>query len=195
MVYDNLETASSRNCGKLKEIDFKRFDVVIRECSEILKSQPDNSEAKQRMEKTHHDKLNLQIEDCQERIKENPQELTLRFELGKLYKEQGKVDEALAEFQASVNEPQVRRQCLYMIGVCFEERNMLDMAVGQFQKSLAVSPGLMDNEAKEIRYQLAQVYEKMGEKERALSEYKKIYEVDIIYKDVTRKIEDAYKNQ
>ncbi|MCD5398081.1 tetratricopeptide repeat protein, partial [candidate division NPL-UPA2 bacterium] len=179
--------------NKLKEIDFKKFDVVIREYSEILQSQPDSSEAKEKMEKACHDKLNLQIQDCRERIQESPQELALRFELGKLYKERGEVDKALAEFQASVNEPQVKRQSLYMIGACFQERNILDMAVRQFQKALAESPGAMDSEAKEIHYQLGQLYEKMGEKKQALSQYKKIYEIDIAYKDIAQKIEAAYK--
>ncbi len=187
-----MDPGNKNALRKLKEIDLKRFDVVIRNCAKILESQPDNSEAKERMEKARHDKLNLQIKDCQERIKENPRELTLRFELGKLYKELGEIDKALAEFQASVNEPQARRQSLYMIGICFQERNILDMAVRQFLKALAVSPGVMDNEAKEIHYQLGQLYEKMGEQKQALSEYKKIYEVDIIYKDVAQKIEAAY---
>ncbi len=178
---------------KLKEIDLKRFETIMRKCAEILKSQPDNSEVKERMEKARQDALNLKIQDCLERIQESPKNLTLRLELGKLYKEQGEVDKALAEFQASVNEPQVRRQSLYMLGVCFQERNMLDIAIKQFQKALAVNPGIMDDEAKEIHYQLGQLYEKMGKKELALSEYKKIYEVDIVYKDVARKIEAAYK--
>lgn len=178
---------------KIKEIEFKKFDVLIRESEETLKVSPDNTEAKERMEKAHHDKLNLMIEDCQERIKENPKDISLQFELGKLYKEQGEVDKALAQFQASVNEPRVRRQCLYMIGVCFRERNMLDMAVAQLQKALALNPGAMDEEAKEMRYQLGQIYEKMGQSSQAISEYKKIYEVDITYKDVAQKIEAAYR--
>ena len=180
---------------KLKEIDLKRFDMLIRESAQVLKSQPDNSEAKERGEKARQDKLNLQVEDCRERIKESPEDLARRFKLGKLYKEQGETDKALVEFQASVNEPRVRHQCLYMIGVCFEERNMLDMAVGQFQKALRERPGVMDNEAKEVHYRLGQLYEKMGEREQAISQYKKIYEVDIIYKDIARKIEAAYKKQ
>lgn len=178
---------------KLKEIEFKKFDTIIRKCEETLQASPDNVEAAKQMEKAKNDKLNLMVEDCQERIKNDPKDIPLRFELGKLYKEQGKVNEALGEFQAAVNEPAVRRQTLYMIGICFQERNMLDMAVAQLEKALAVNPGAMDEEAKEIRYQLGQIYEKMGQTAQALSEYKKIYEVDITYKDVTSKIESAYK--
>ncbi len=189
----DMDPANRNIAGKLKEIDLKRFDTLIKECAEILQSHPDNSEAKEKMERARRDKLNLRIRDCQERIKENPKDLTLRLELGKLYKEQGEENKALAEFQASANEPALRRQSLYMIGVCFQERNMLDMAISQFRKALAVSPGIMDDQAKEIHYQLGQSYERMGEREQALSEYKKIYEVDIIYKDVARKIESAYK--
>lgn len=178
---------------KIKEIEFRKFDVIIKESQETLKANPDNIEAKEKMKKAKSDKLNLMIEDCQERIKDSPKDISLRFELGKLYKEQGELDKALAEFQMTVNEPKVRRQSLYMIGVCFQERNMLDMAVAQLEKALAVNPGAIDEEAKEIHYQLGQIYEKMGQTAQALSEYKKIYEVDITYKDVVSKVETAYK--
>ncbi len=70
---------------------------------------------------------------------------------------------------------------------------MVDMAIKQFQKALGINPGIMDNEAKQIHYRLGLLYEKMGERDQALSEYKKIYEVDISYKDIAQKIEAAYK--
>ena len=188
-----MEPGNRNIAGKLKEVDLKRLNALIKEYAGILQFHPDNSEVKEKMERARHDKLNFQIRDCQERIKESPNNLTLRLELGKFYKEQGEKNKALAEFQASIKEPAVRRQSLYMIGICFQERNMLDMAISQFRKALAVSPGIMDDQAKEIHYQLGQSYERMGEKEQTLSEYKKIYEVDIVYKDVARKIENAYK--
>ena len=48
---------------------------------------------------------------------------------------------------------------------------------------------LMDNNKKEIIYNLGETYEQMGKKDEALTQFKKIYEVDINYRDVSKKIQ------
>ena len=50
----------------------------------------------------------------------------------------------------------------------------------------------MDAMKKEIVYNLGLVYEKSGEKEKALSCMKQIYEADYGYKDVAVRVESSY---
>jgi Tfp pilus assembly protein FimV len=45
---------------------------------------------------------------------------------------------------------------------------------------------------KDIIYDLGRLYEEMGDKDRALEQYKIVYQVDFGYKDVARKIDQGY---
>ena len=44
-----------------------------------------------------------------------------------------------------------------------------------------------------MTYNLARALEKSGNHSESLKNYKKIYQVDISYKDVSKKIEEVYK--
>ena len=44
----------------------------------------------------------------------------------------------------------------------------------------------------ELTYTLGSVLEKMGKKEEAIEQFKKIYEVDVSFKDVAKKVDDYY---
>lgn len=48
-----------------------------------------------------------------------------------------------------------------------------------------------DTERKELYYSLGSLYEKMGQRELAMEQFKTIYEYEIGYKDVAAKV-DAY---
>ncbi len=69
---------------------------------------------------------------------------------------------------------------------------MLDMAEQRF-KIAAEQSLVMDGLKKEIIYDLASVYEQMNKKKEAFEQFKLIYEVDVNYRDVSKKIEDFYK--
>jgi tetratricopeptide (TPR) repeat protein len=51
----------------------------------------------------------------------------------------------------------------------------------------------INNKTKAIIYNLGLAYEEMNKPDEAVKQFKKIYEVDISYKDVAKKIEEAYK--
>ena len=54
---------------------------------------------------------------------------------------------------------------------------------------------VMTDAKKEIIYELATAYEKMGDAEKAFNEFKEIYSADISYKDVSKKINDYYESK
>jgi tetratricopeptide (TPR) repeat protein len=47
----------------------------------------------------------------------------------------------------------------------------------------------------EITYALGSVLEKMGKKEEAIEQFKKIYEVDVGFKDVAKRVDDYYSGK
>jgi tetratricopeptide (TPR) repeat protein len=68
---------------------------------------------------------------------------------------------------------------------------MNDLAAKTLEKALAEKQ-VFDEEAMELTYALGSVLEKMGKKEDAIEQFKKIYEVDVGFKDVAKKVDDYY---
>jgi tetratricopeptide (TPR) repeat protein len=54
------------------------------------------------------EKMNFQITECQKRVERFPTDLTIRFEMGTLYFQAGKIAEAIQEFQKSQANPHKR---------------------------------------------------------------------------------------
>ena len=54
---------------------------------------------------------------------------------------------------------------------------------------------VFDEEKKDLIYQLGCVFETMAKKEEAIEQFKLIYESDIGYKDVSKKVDDYYAGQ
>src|SRR5205807_2160074 len=131
------------------------------------------------------------IADALERVARNPTDLQLRFELGENLFNAGRFREALPELQRARQNPHARLKAMNLLGCCYNELEMLDLAVKQLED---VSKEIlsMDATKKEIVYNLGLVYERMGEQEKSLACMKQIYEVDYGYKDVARRVESSY---
>ena len=133
------------------------------------------------------EKKKLILEDTQKRVKDFPTHLLLRYELGIIYMQREMWNEAISELQISVKDPKYKILSLNSLGLCFYKKGIHDLAIKQFQKA-ANELYEWDELKKEVIYNLGTVYEAMGEKEKATEEYKKIYEQDINYRDISRKI-------
>jgi tetratricopeptide (TPR) repeat protein len=135
-----------------------------------------------------------QLAEYQKRVERFPTDLQLRFELGQLYFQLGKIGEATAELQKAQNNPNKRIAAMNYLAQCFAKRKMFDLAARRLQEALKEKP-VLDDEKKELIYNLGSVLESMGKKDEAIEQFKLIYEVDISYKDVAQKVEDFYSGQ
>jgi tetratricopeptide (TPR) repeat protein len=132
------------------------------------------------------------IEEAGSRIARNPTDLHLRFELGEHLVNAQRFREAIPELQRARQNPNARLKALNLLGVCYREQGMLDLAMKQFEDA-AKEILIMDMLKKEIVYNLGIVYEKMGEMEKSLNCMKQIYEADYGYKDVAQRVESSYQ--
>jgi len=131
------------------------------------------------------------IRDAQERVTRNPSDLQLRFELGDNLFNAGHFREAVPELQRARQNPHTRLKAMNVLGCCYGELGMLDLAMKQLEEaSREIVP--MDRMKKEIVYNLGLIYERMGDAEKALACMKQIYEVDYGYRDVARRVESSY---
>jgi tetratricopeptide (TPR) repeat protein len=139
--------------------------------------------------KKQRDKLS--IDDARKRSERNPTDLQLRFELGERLFGAGLAREALPELQRARQNPNARLKSMNLLGRCYRELGMLDLAAKQLEEA-AKEITAMDAMKKEIVYNLGLVYEQMGEGERSIEALKQIYEADYSYRDVAQRVEISY---
>ena len=128
---------------------------------------------------------------AKKRVSDNPTDLQLRYELGETLIKAGQFTEAIQELQRAKQNPNVRLKAMNLLGQCYVEKNMLDIAVKQFRDA-AGETTVMDATKKDITYRLGIVLEKMGKKDEYLECMKQIYEVDYGYLDVAKRVESSY---
>jgi len=139
-------------------------------------------------------KADFKLAECKQRVEKYPTDLAIRFELGQLYFEAGKISEAIGEFQKAQQYPNKRIAAMSFLAQCFAKRGMNDSAVRTLQTAIKEKPGF-DDEKKDLIYNLGCVFEKMGKKNEAIEQFLIIYETDINYRDVGAKIDAHYASQ
>ena len=132
------------------------------------------------------------IDEAKSRVERNPTDLQLRLELGEHLLNAQQFREAVPELQRARQNPNARLKAMNLLGVCYRDLGMLDLAMKQFEDA-AKEILTMDTMKKEIVYNLGIVYEKMGEREKSLNCMKQIYEADYGYKDVADRVESSYQ--
>jgi tetratricopeptide (TPR) repeat protein len=132
------------------------------------------------------------VEEARKRVERNPTDLQLRFELGEHLAGARQFREALPELQRARQNPNARLKAMNLLGFCYRELGMLDLAMKQLEEA-AKEILSMDTMKKEIVYNLGLVYQKMGEQEKSLNCMKQIYEADYGYNDVAERVESSYR--
>jgi tetratricopeptide (TPR) repeat protein len=134
--------------------------------------------------KTVDDLLGFHPDSGESEIAESPE---VCYDLGLAYLEMGITEEAIYYFQLASYEPSLRVRACNMLGLCFLEKGMSDMAVKEFERGLA-TPGLAEKDAVGLYYNLGVACERLGDRRRALDEYRKVYAIDVNYLDIRDKI-------
>ncbi|HYC93021.1 MAG TPA: tetratricopeptide repeat protein [Thermoanaerobaculia bacterium] len=115
------------------------------------------------------------------------------YNLGIAYKEMGLIDEAIGEFQLASKDPKRAVECASMLGLCFLEKGMPQLAIKWYRKGLEM-PEIMQEEHVGLLYDLASAYQEVGDTENAQKAFMEVYAANPGYRDVTTRIkalEDA----
>jgi tetratricopeptide (TPR) repeat protein len=161
---------------------------------ELAALAPDSPEAaalRAAIDDLRRGKAEQMLGEARRRVERNPTDLQYRFELGEQLVLAGRYKEAIPELQKARSNPNTRTKALNMLGKCYTERNMLDLAAKTLTDAASEIPG-MDGTKKDILYNLGLVYERMGDTEKSLACMKEIYEVDYGYLDVAERVEASY---
>jgi tetratricopeptide (TPR) repeat protein len=191
-LYDRVKKSDMGNDPSLDQAIaqtiVRRFDFQLEQLNPF---DPDHAP---QVEKIKAEKLAYQVDECQKRVEKYPTDLAIRYEMGALYFQIGKITEAIQEFQKAQGNPYKRLAAMNYLAQCFAKRKMFDMAARTLQNAIKEKP-VFDDEKKELIYNLGAVLESMGKKDEAIEQLKQIYEMDAGYKDVSAKVEAFYAGQ
>jgi tetratricopeptide (TPR) repeat protein len=191
-LYERIKNSEMGNDPSLEraiaDTIVRRFDAQL---EQLDTAAPDYTE---QTAKLQAEKLDFQITECQKRVEKYPTDLAIRFEMGQFYFQTGKITEAIQEFQKAKNNPHRGLAAMNYLAQCYAKKKMFDMAARMLQSAIKEKP-VFDEEKKDLVYNLGCVLESMGKKEEAIEQFKLIYEIDIGYKDVAKKVDDFYAGQ
>ena len=111
------------------------------------------------------------------------------FNLGIAYKEMGLVDEGIGEFQLASKDPTRTVECCSMLGLCFLEKGMPQLAIKWYRKGLE-APGVTEAETIGLLYDLACIYHSTGELDLAYRTFLEVYGLNTNYRDVVHRVRD-----
>ena len=111
------------------------------------------------------------------------------YNLGIAYKEMGLLDEAIGEFQLASKAPALTVECCSLLGLCFLEKGMPQLAIKWYAKGLA-SPGIREPETAGLLYDLARVYQDTGDTNLAYTTFLEVYGMNTNYRDVVERVRD-----
>jgi tetratricopeptide (TPR) repeat protein len=111
------------------------------------------------------------------------------YNLGIAYKEMGLLDEAIGEFQLASKAPALTVECCSLLGLCFLEKGMPQLAVKWYAKGLA-TPGIRESETAGLLYDLGRVYQDSGDVNLAYKTFLEVYGINTNYRDVVERVRD-----
>jgi tetratricopeptide (TPR) repeat protein len=193
---------------KVSDLTLKNIDIQVstrerwlQEQAELRNGEEPDEETKMTIAAYEADiatykkqKAEMQIEVARKRVDRNPTDLNFRYELGEQLVRIEQYSEAIVELQKARVSPNLGVKAMNLLGTCFEAKNILNLAVKQYEDARAKLPN-MDALRKEITYKLGLVYLKMGEKDKYIACMTEIYEVDSGYMDVAPRVEGSYGEQ
>jgi hypothetical protein len=109
------------------------------------------------------------------------------YNLGIAYKEMGLIDEAIGEFQLAAKDPKRTIECCSMLGLCFLEKGMPQLAIKWYQKGLE-APEISEEEHLGLLYDLGAAFLEVGDTQGAQKAFMEIYGINSNYRDIVNRI-------
>lgn len=167
---------------------------AIEVAEEALAANPEDENAQAELEQLRAEERAFHRKQAEDLVHRYPNEFGYRYELGELLFEDEEIDKAIENLQLALRAPKVRINALILLGKSYLKKGFHDMAAEQLQTAKSEIPG-MNDQKKDVLYQLGSAYEQQGDMDKAIIEFKALYSADISYRDVAQKIDDFYSSK
>jgi tetratricopeptide (TPR) repeat protein len=172
----------------IAEVRIKKMDYEVTQLNPFA---PDHADQVARVQA---EKAEFKLAECKQRAERYPTDLGIKFELGQLYFDAGRIGEAIPELQKAQQNPHKRIAAMSYLAQCFAKRGINESAVRTLQNAIK-EKAAFDDEKKDLIYNLGCVFEKMGKKAEAMEQFLQIYETDSGYRDVAAKVDAQFGSQ
>jgi len=173
---------------EIGDIKVKRLESQLSDRKKQLETNPANAAALQNEITALESELDkVRLFEAERLVERYPNDLMYRFDLGTLYMKLGNIEGAVEQLQKSRGQPQRRVASLNLLGQCYQQMGLHDMAIETFNEAINELP-TMDGLKKDLLYNLGCAYELMGDPDKAITAFKEIAKVDFGYRDVRAKI-------
>ena len=119
----------------------------------------------------------------------SPEDHETHYNLGIAYKEMGLTDEAIGEFQVASKDPLHAVECCSMLGLCFLEKRLPQLAIKWYHKGLE-TPGIREEEKLGLQYDLASLFADLGDRDSAYKTLLEIYGTNASFRDVGDRLKE-----
>jgi tetratricopeptide (TPR) repeat protein len=119
----------------------------------------------------------------------SPEDFETHYNLGIAYKEMSLTDEAISEFQRAAKSPRYAVECCSMLGLCFLEKGLPQLAIKWYRKGLD-SPNVREEDRLGLQYDLAIIYADLGDRENAYRTFLEIYGSNASFRDVGERLKE-----
>lgn len=171
--------------GHLKET---RVDHELEQMRDELK-QAKGTEREAELRKALREKtlegVLFKTQEYDRRVRAHPTDYELKVRYGRLLMQAKRWDEAIEQFQKSVKDPKLKVPSLGLMGTCFREKSLYDVAEQQYTMALDSIADKDSDLGKEIMYNLGILAERRHNKDDAVKWYQQIMSLDIGYRDVS----------
>ncbi len=171
------------------ELRIKQLRRKIRQAKDAFEANPDDEQAKRRVEELSARLRSLELEHYRLCVRNYPTDLSAKFEYALRLVEDKQYDKAIPFLQQAQRDPRRKLAAMNKVGFCFAEKGWLEDAIDVFTRAIESYEIKEDAVAKELRYNLGKAYEQQGDKAKALEIYRRIAQVDFAYRDVSERVD------
>ena len=180
---------------QMGDIRMKQFNRTIRELRKKLQADPNSPEVKEQLRRAALAQVKYELKEYEERVKNYPTDMGLRYQLGRRHLSLHNYDEAIAAFQEAQSDPKHRGSALRYLGEAFGAKGWHDEAIDTFRRGIESHEREDDKLGLELRYDLMNALEQKARKDRSLEVAKEAAEIasdiaqrDINYRDIRDRV-------
>ncbi len=180
------DTRLIRNHG---QIQTERIQRAVRHWTGKLEQEPDDPEARAKLEQARQLLREHQVRELRREIKADPDNAQLHFQLGQLHQQAGAYQEAIPEYQQARHDPELKVDALVQAGTCFEQTRNPKLAERCYADALKACPPDDETHRNELNYRLGCLAEARGDLNQAEEFFNEVAANNFAYRDVAQRIQ------
>lgn len=176
------------------DIKLARAERKVAQLKQKAEQSPDDPALQETLAKAQADLLAQKAEEFAERVSKYPTDRRLKFQTGEVMYALGRVEDAMANFQAAKEDPKLRVAAGHMLGLCFEKDGWHDVAIGEFKEAMENIDATNRDRELDIRYDLMISLINHARKDQSLDHAKEALEIcssiarkSITYRDIRQR--------